>query len=250
MSDTSQGTGWWLASDGKWYPPQPPAPPPSYQDSRVQAKAASAQAKALRPWYRKKRFILPSLVLLVIIVAVAASGGKKTPPTSANGATVTTQKTNAAASSHTATTAPAVTTTSDPTNNGTPKLNQPAYDGDFKFVVTSVQCGASAADAISPAAVPAGAQECIVTMTVEADKSQAQTFFDSNQYAYDSAGRQFSADSNAIFYVTNDQDATQVNPGITITAEVPFQLPANDSISYFELHDSAFSGGVKVDNVG
>lgn len=26
MSDTQQGHGWWLASDGKWYPPQ--APPP------------------------------------------------------------------------------------------------------------------------------------------------------------------------------------------------------------------------------
>ena len=34
MSDTSQGPGWWQASDGKWYAPQPPvqvqpaAPPP------------------------------------------------------------------------------------------------------------------------------------------------------------------------------------------------------------------------------
>ena len=33
MSDTSQGPGWWRATDGKWYPPQPPvaqqpAPPP------------------------------------------------------------------------------------------------------------------------------------------------------------------------------------------------------------------------------
>lgn len=33
MSDTSQGPGWWLASDGRWYPPtsaprQPPPPPP------------------------------------------------------------------------------------------------------------------------------------------------------------------------------------------------------------------------------
>ena len=25
MSDTSQGTGWWQASDGKWYPPAPGA---------------------------------------------------------------------------------------------------------------------------------------------------------------------------------------------------------------------------------
>ena len=35
MSDTAQGPGWWIASDGKWYPPAPevpapaaPAPPP------------------------------------------------------------------------------------------------------------------------------------------------------------------------------------------------------------------------------
>jgi hypothetical protein len=29
MSDVAQGPGWWLASDGKWYPPESaPAPPP------------------------------------------------------------------------------------------------------------------------------------------------------------------------------------------------------------------------------
>ena len=28
MSDTSQGPGWWLASDGKWYPPESAPPPP------------------------------------------------------------------------------------------------------------------------------------------------------------------------------------------------------------------------------
>ncbi len=38
MSDTSQGPGWWLASDGKWYPPQPvpqfPPPPPGVYGSQ------------------------------------------------------------------------------------------------------------------------------------------------------------------------------------------------------------------------
>lgn len=30
MSDSPQGDGWWIASDGKWYPPQtPPTPPPA-----------------------------------------------------------------------------------------------------------------------------------------------------------------------------------------------------------------------------
>jgi hypothetical protein len=29
MSDTSQGPGWWLASDGRWYPPETWTGPPS-----------------------------------------------------------------------------------------------------------------------------------------------------------------------------------------------------------------------------
>lgn len=31
MSDRSQGEGWWLASDGRWYPPESrlPSPPPA-----------------------------------------------------------------------------------------------------------------------------------------------------------------------------------------------------------------------------
>src|SRR5579862_9531608 len=37
MSDTSQGPGWWLASDGRWYPPQSaPLPPPPLQTPPLQ----------------------------------------------------------------------------------------------------------------------------------------------------------------------------------------------------------------------
>ena len=32
MSDTSQGHGWWLASDGKWYPPQQPGEMHDFED--------------------------------------------------------------------------------------------------------------------------------------------------------------------------------------------------------------------------
>lgn len=59
MSDASQGPGWWMASDGKWYPPQgqppalspgaPPAPPvypppaaPGYQAPPAYAAAPPA----------------------------------------------------------------------------------------------------------------------------------------------------------------------------------------------------------------
>jgi hypothetical protein len=36
MSDTSQGPGWWLASDGKWYPPEAASPPPPQQPAPPQ----------------------------------------------------------------------------------------------------------------------------------------------------------------------------------------------------------------------
>jgi hypothetical protein len=35
---------------------------------------------------------------------------------------------------------------------------------------------------------PAGTTECIVKLRITDDKSEAQTFWDSNQYAYDAHG--------------------------------------------------------------
>ncbi len=54
MSEFSQGSGWWLAADGKWYPPQlhpsmgpPPPPPPS---SMFQASAVMTPVAPSAPW--------------------------------------------------------------------------------------------------------------------------------------------------------------------------------------------------------
>jgi hypothetical protein len=58
------------------YQGQPQQGQGDYRDAKAQAKAAKAYAKAQRPWYKKKRFILPlALVLLIVIISVASSGG-------------------------------------------------------------------------------------------------------------------------------------------------------------------------------
>ncbi len=44
MSDTSQGQGWWLASDGKWYPPELWTGPPEARPGGAAAHGASAPA--------------------------------------------------------------------------------------------------------------------------------------------------------------------------------------------------------------
>ena len=51
MSDVSQGHGWWLASDGKWYPPEQhpdyrPLPPPPSQGIPPIANIGSSRAKS------------------------------------------------------------------------------------------------------------------------------------------------------------------------------------------------------------
>lgn len=125
-----------------------------------------------------------------------------------------------------------------------------ARDGDFAFVLEGATCGKAAARAVWAAGygekVPGDATECIFKIRVTDDKGEAQTFFDSNQYVYDSRGRQYSADDDASTFLKGDKDDTQVNPGITITAKVPFQFPDGINPKRLVLHDSEFSGGVTV----
>jgi hypothetical protein len=78
MSDVSQGPDWWLASDGKWYPPQSaPAPPPPPQSPSA-AVATAVPAAPAKKKGRKGIGCLTTLVifvLIVVIITVATSGG-------------------------------------------------------------------------------------------------------------------------------------------------------------------------------
>ncbi len=57
----------------------PPPPPPSGFDPgmnpKAAAKAAKAYAKASRPWYKKKRFIIPLALVVIALISTAAGGG-------------------------------------------------------------------------------------------------------------------------------------------------------------------------------
>lgn len=80
MSDTSQGSGWWLASDGKWYPPTstpgPPTPPaqPFVTDPNVRVTPHSAYGdRVVHPAYRGvSRALAVWVYLSFILVSVTA----------------------------------------------------------------------------------------------------------------------------------------------------------------------------------
>jgi hypothetical protein len=52
MSDTSQGHGWWLASDGKWYPPEAwTGPPPQMSQPPFQPQSGPTPYPTGQPPY-------------------------------------------------------------------------------------------------------------------------------------------------------------------------------------------------------
>src|SRR4051812_34157009 len=53
----------------QWTPPQADV------DPKAAAAAAKAYAKATRPWYKKKRYILGGAVAIVIAISAGSSGG-------------------------------------------------------------------------------------------------------------------------------------------------------------------------------
>jgi hypothetical protein len=51
------------------------------REAKAQAKAEKAYRKAQRPWYKKKRFIVPLvLVAVFIVIGIAGGSGGETPP--------------------------------------------------------------------------------------------------------------------------------------------------------------------------
>lgn len=201
-------------------------------------------------WVKKHKIISAIIALFIIGIFGNAVGGKANTASSTGQSNSTSLQ--ATSTSPGVTLAATTTTTLVPTTTtvAIAGIGQVAKDGAFAFVVKGVQCGPGAAAAVSDSGfgetVPSGAQECLVTMTVTNDKGTAQTFFTGNQYAYDAAGHKLSPDTTGSIFLSGANDNTQINPGVTITAIVPFQISTTDKITSVVLHDSMFSLGVRV----
>jgi len=175
------------------------------------------------------------IVLLVVVICAIVGGSKHSSTSSSQGSS---QSSGASGGSSGASGG----------SSSNPRLGQPADDGTFRFVVNSVACGIpSVGDVANGLGATAQGQFCKVNMTVKNIGTSSGDFFSSNQYAYDASGNQYSDSSDAEIYA-NSTILSTINPGNSSTGNVYFDIPKGTSLAYFELHDSAFSGGVRVDN--
>ena len=87
MSDTSQGDGWWQASDGKFYapeahpdykpPPPPPPPPADVDESKPKGLLGKVSAADKPPFWRRRWVLITGGILIVLIVIGALTAPAK-----------------------------------------------------------------------------------------------------------------------------------------------------------------------------
>nr|WP_238341549.1 DUF4352 domain-containing protein [Actinopolymorpha rutila] len=119
-------------------------------------------------------------------------------------------------------------------------------DGDFTFTVTKVTKGPARIGNEYLNTKPQG-KFVYVYLTVENHGKEAGTFLGDDQYLFDTQGRKASADSEAAVYLDDSQSLLEeINPGNKLSGIVVFDIPTDATPASLELHDSMFSGGVKV----
>jgi hypothetical protein len=124
-------------------------------------------------------------------------------------------------------------------------LGQEVRDGKFAFVVTSVDSSKVAGEPTNPD-LQVSAQGVFVNIHLRITNiaDRPQSFFEANQKLWSVRGQQFNADTMAAVWTAAGN--VEINPGNSIDATVSFDVPPGTQLSKVELHDSAFSGGVKV----
>lgn len=180
------------------------------------------KTKQQKNWFmRHKVLTVIGAFIVIAIISSAAGGGKdKTASTGSN----STKKTSVA------------------------KVGEAANDGKFEFTVSSIECGKTSVGANQYLTKTAQGQYCLLNVSVKNVGDQAQSLLSSNQFLLNASGQKYSADDMATIY--NAPNGTSwyndINPGNSVTGAIVFDIPKDQTAATAELHDSAFSGGVKV----
>lgn len=209
---------------------QPPVDP---RDARARAMADKAYAKARRPWYKKKRFIIPlALIALIVIISIAttAGGGGNNTADQDTSADPTASESSQPASSQPASSQPA--------------SSQPAFPGAEDGDVIG-QAGESLAlgnatvtsTALTPGDSTLGPTLCS-TATIQNSSDETISFTALSWKLQDPSG---TISNTSLTGSPNLLTAGEVAPGGTATGDVCFDNEAGASGEYIVLYEPPFS---------
>lgn len=112
-------------------------------------------------------------------------------------------------------------------------------DGKYEFVVNSFKCGIFSVETYKTN-IPLG-QYCSANVTFTNIGNKAEYISATDQILIDINGREFDASIGS-----EDINFIKINPGLTTTGDIFFDVPKDITPAFIELHDSFLSAGIKV----
>jgi hypothetical protein len=230
--------------------PEYRSPPPPQPNPKADAMAAKAYAKAMRPWYKKKRWILSAGFVLLVMVGSAGSSsdddGSDTAATG-NGSSATTN--SGGSSSDDATSKATSKPKPKPKANGkSGTVGQTLTNAGTTYKVTSARATKTIGD---PDMLGARADGMFVVVALQLtnNKDETKTFSDTSAKLKTSDGKEYESSSDALFAFGDDSLLLKdIQPDLTTRGKVAFELPPSKvSGSTLVIEDLFGSGEIKVD---
>jgi hypothetical protein len=135
-----------------------------------------------------------------------------------------------------------------PAEDGPAGFGDPVRDGQFEFVVRSVDCGAAA---VGEGFMRRQAQDqfCLVALEVENTGTEGRTFGGGQQFLFDEDGNRHDPDLDATARQEGDGRlwSSHLNPGQRLEGTLVYDVPDPITLSRVELHDGPLSGGATVE---
>lgn len=195
---------------------------PLNQDAAHTA-AEKSHLTAIRPWFRKKRFVLPPALVLVLVIILAASGGL-------------------GGSDQAKSTARQVVSTATAAGVGSM-----LRDGRSEFVVTGVQRPGKILAGKAGEKLTAQGEFVIVRVNITNIGDQSRPPSYSCHFLFNNQGKKFQPSSAILSTKEALKFVQQVAPGDTVDGVLMlFDVPTGTILAHIELHDTAQSPGVTV----
>jgi len=128
-----------------------------------------------------------------------------------------------------------------------PGLRDPVRDGKLEFVVSRVDCSRSTVGLEHLKRTAAG-KYCVISLSIRNIADRPKVFLGRVQKVSDAAGTEFNNDELAGLLANRDTQTflRKIGPGSEVSGKIVFDVPERTTLTTMELHDSPFSGGVRV----
>lgn len=183
--------------------------PGSKRDAKAELKAAKAYAKAQRPWYKKKRWLLSLGFVLLIVGAAAGSSGTNTGETAAN-ADGASQATSEKDSGDDATTG---------------KVGEQLTNAGTTYEVTGVRTASTIGDP-DVLGQRADGKFVIVDLALTNNKDETKTFTQAAAHIATADGKKYETTDTAVLAFGDESLLMRdIQPELTARGKLAFDLP-------------------------